>query len=163
MCVCVCVCVCCHPICSGRQACGRTSRGHTGGSSYKIPPPSFLGACLDFPARRIQPFLSHVDRDIEFCVLTNKSFSTCWAFLFFSFLLFFFFFFWRGKIPVRVTAPRFEPTSQRQKVSRLPAESPGRPVEEELNDVGWLGRLHSLWAAEFSDTKNCSTIWIVEG
>ena len=34
----------------------------------------------------------------------------------------------REKIPVRVTAPRFEPTSQRQKVSRLPTEPPGRPV-----------------------------------
>ena len=29
--VCVCVCVCCHPIYSGRQVCGRTRRGHTGG------------------------------------------------------------------------------------------------------------------------------------
>ena len=32
------------------------------------------------------------------------------------------------KIPVRVTAPRFELVSQRQKVSRLPNEPPGRPV-----------------------------------
>ena len=32
------------------------------------------------------------------------------------------------KIPLRVTAPRFELTSQRQKVSRLPTEPPGRPV-----------------------------------
>ena len=31
------------------------------------------------------------------------------------------------KIPVRVTAPRFELKSQRQKVSRLPTEPPGRP------------------------------------
>ena len=31
-----------------------------------------------------------------------------------------------GKIPVRVAAPRFELTSQRQKVSRLPTEPPGR-------------------------------------
>ena len=30
------------------------------------------------------------------------------------------------KIPVRVTAPRFELTSKRQKVSRLPTEPPGR-------------------------------------
>ena len=28
--MCVCVCVCCHPIYSGRQTCGRISRGHTG-------------------------------------------------------------------------------------------------------------------------------------
>ena len=38
------MCVCCHPIYSGRQGWGRTSRGHTGGRS----PPSFCGACLSF-------------------------------------------------------------------------------------------------------------------
>ena len=37
------------------------------------------------------------------------------------------FLFLRGKIPVRVTAPIFELTSQRQKISRLPTEPPGRP------------------------------------
>ena len=47
---------------------------------------------LIFLARRIQPFLSLVDREVECCVLTNESFSTCWAF----FILFFV----RGKIPV---------------------------------------------------------------
>ena len=42
-------CVCCHPIYSGRQACGRTSPGHTGGRSHRIShPPSFCGACLHF-------------------------------------------------------------------------------------------------------------------
>ena len=41
---------------------------------------------LIFLARRIQPFLSLVDREVEFCVLTNYSFSTCWAF----FILFYF-------------------------------------------------------------------------
>ena len=35
-----------------------------------------------FLARRIQPFLSLVDREVEFCVLTIQSFSTRWAFLF---------------------------------------------------------------------------------
>ena len=40
---------------------------------------------LIFLARRIQPFLSLVDREVEFCVLTIKSFSTCWAFFFFFF------------------------------------------------------------------------------
>ena len=41
---------------------------------------------LVFLARRIQPFLSLVDREVEFCVL---SFSTRWAFLVlvFSFLV----------------------------------------------------------------------------
>ena len=37
---------------------------------------------LIFLARRIQPFLSLVDREVEFCVLTIESFSTRWAFLF---------------------------------------------------------------------------------
>ena len=39
-------------------------------------------------------------------------------------------FFCEEKIPVRVTAPRFELTSQRQMVSRLPTEPLGRPVCE---------------------------------
>ena len=38
---------------------------------------------LSFIARRIQPSLSLVDREIEFLVSTNQSFSTCWAFFFF--------------------------------------------------------------------------------
>ena len=37
---------------------------------------------LIFLARRIQPFLSLVDREVEFCVLTIYSFSIRWAFLF---------------------------------------------------------------------------------
>ena len=47
---------------------GRTSRGHTGGSSHRIThPPSFCGACaLMFLARGIQPFPSLVDREVEF-------------------------------------------------------------------------------------------------
>ena len=36
---------------SGRQTCGRTSRGHTGGRSYRISPPSFCSACLNFSSR----------------------------------------------------------------------------------------------------------------
>ena len=49
---------------------GRTSRGHTGGKSHRIfNPPSFCGACLDFC--REKDFLSLVDREVEFCVLTN--------------------------------------------------------------------------------------------
>ena len=50
---------------------GRTSRDHTGGRSHRIShSPSFCGACLHFLARRIQPFLSLVDREVEFCALT---------------------------------------------------------------------------------------------
>ena len=38
-----------HPIYSRCQTtCGRTSRGHTGGRSHMISPPSFCGACLNF-------------------------------------------------------------------------------------------------------------------
>ena len=46
---------------------GRTSRGHTG---FLIHLP-FAVRALIFVARRIQPFLSLVDREVEFCVLTN--------------------------------------------------------------------------------------------
>ena len=40
---------------------------------------------LIFLARRYQPFLSLVDREVEFCVLRLQSFSTRWAFLFLFF------------------------------------------------------------------------------
>ena len=76
---------------------------------------------LIFIARRIQPYLSLVDREVEFCVPTNSSFSTCWA-------LFFIFYFLREKISVRVTEQRFELTSQRHNVSSVSTEPPGRPA-----------------------------------
>ena len=41
--------------------------GHTG---FSIHLPSAVRALI-FVARRIQPFLSLVDREVEFCVLTN--------------------------------------------------------------------------------------------
>ena len=48
-CTTVCVCVFCHPIYSGPQTCGCTSRGHTGERSNMIShPSSFCGACLNF-------------------------------------------------------------------------------------------------------------------
>ena len=59
----VCLCVYCQPIYSGRLAYGRTSRGHTG---FLHLPSAVLA--LTFLARRIQPFLSLVDREVEFCV-----------------------------------------------------------------------------------------------
>ena len=43
-----------------------TSRGHTG---FYMHLPSAVRAFI-FLARRIQPFLSLVDREVEFCVLT---------------------------------------------------------------------------------------------
>ena len=53
--------------------------GHTG---FLIHLLSAVRALI-FLARRIQPFLSLVDREVEFCVLTIQSFSTRWAFFFF--------------------------------------------------------------------------------
>ena len=56
-----CVCVCLLPIFSGRQFRWKYQPG-----SHRIyHPPSFCGACLYFLARRIQPFLSLVDREVE--------------------------------------------------------------------------------------------------
>ena len=51
--------------------------GHTG---FLIHLLSAVRALI-FLARRIQPFLSLVDCEVEFCVLTISSFSTRWAFL----------------------------------------------------------------------------------
>ena len=48
--------------------------GHTG---FLYLPSAVLA--LIFIANRIQPSLSPVDREIEFCVPTNYSFSSRWA------------------------------------------------------------------------------------
>ena len=45
----------------------------------------FAVLALTFLARRIQSFLSLVNREVKFCVLTILSFSICWAFFFFFF------------------------------------------------------------------------------
>ena len=62
------------------------------------------------------------------------------------------YFLW-GNIPVRVTAPRFEITSQRQIVSRLPAEPPRRPVNCLI--VAHKGSI--LFSARFS--YSCTNIF----
>ena len=62
-----CVCVLCVFFPSILGINGRTSRGHTG---FLIHLPSAVRALI-FVARRIQPFLSLVDREVEFCVVTN--------------------------------------------------------------------------------------------
>ena len=50
---------------------GRTSRGHTGGRSHRILIHLVSAVrALIFLARRIQPFLSLVDREVEVSVLT---------------------------------------------------------------------------------------------
>ena len=71
MCVCVCVCVCFFPFILDIKFVGRTSGGHTGGShtGFLIHLLSAVRALI-FLARRIQPFLTLVDREVEFCVLT---------------------------------------------------------------------------------------------
>ena len=56
--------------------------GHTG---YLHLPSAVLA--LTFIAGRIQPSLSLVEREVEFCVSTNQSFSTCCAwYIFFIFI-----------------------------------------------------------------------------
>ena len=72
--VCMYVCVCVfssHPFWTSSSLdvpAGVTQEeGHTG---FLIHLPSAVRA-LNFVARRIQPFLSLVDREVEFCVLTN--------------------------------------------------------------------------------------------
>ena len=92
--------------------------GHTG---FLIHLLSAVRALI-FLARRIQPSLSLVDREVEFCVLTIQSFSTRWAFLFlfFSFLV--------RKIPFA----GIELTSQRVRELRGTSELPGRPACELL-------------------------------
>ena len=55
--------------------------GHTG---FLIHLLSAVRA-LVFLVSRIQPFLSLVDREVAFCVLTIETFSTRWAFLFLFF------------------------------------------------------------------------------
>ena len=100
---------------------GRTSRGHTGGRSYRIShPPSFCGACLNFSREKDSAIPSLVDCEVEFCVLTiYYSFSTRWAF--FSVLFFFL-----RKIPFA----GIELTSQRVRGLRGTSELPGRPAAE---------------------------------
>ena len=67
--VCVRVCVSSHPFWTSMDVpAGVTQEeGHTG---FLIHLPSAVRALI-FVARRIQPFLSLVDREVEFCVLTN--------------------------------------------------------------------------------------------
>ena len=58
------------PIYSGRQTNRRTSRGHTG---FLIHLP-FAVLALIFIARKIQPSLFLVDREVEFCVPRKSQF-----------------------------------------------------------------------------------------
>ena len=91
--------------------------GHTG---FLIHLPCAVLAFI-FLARRIQSFLSLVDRQVYRILCTNESI------LFHVFGIFFWGGGGGGGIPVRVTSPGLELTTQRQKVSTLPTEPPGRP------------------------------------
>ena len=125
---------------------GRTGRGHTRGRSHRISPPSFCGVCLNFSREKDSavPFprwpWSRILGANDLIVLVLHYLLGIFLLLFSSS---FFFFLW-GKIPVRVTTPRFELTSQRQKVSRLPTEPPGgRPaitmsVEKGSFTISWF-------------------------
>ena len=72
-----CVCVCVLSIYSGHEVRWTYQPG-----SHRILPSAVRA--LIFLARMIQPVLSLVDRKVKFCILTISSFSTCWAFFFFS-------------------------------------------------------------------------------
>ena len=65
------VCVCGHPIYSGRQVFVDVPAGVTQeeGQTGSVYLPSAVLAFI-FLARRIQPFLSFIDRNVEFCILT---------------------------------------------------------------------------------------------
>ena len=68
----LCVCVCFLPIHSGHQVRWTYQPGsHRRNVTQDFSSTFFLSAvrALIFPARRMQPFLSLVDREVEFCVL----------------------------------------------------------------------------------------------
>ena len=66
MCVCVCVFFPFILDFNGRTSRGTQEEGNTGFSIHLLS----AVLALIFLARRIQPFLSLVDREVEFCVLT---------------------------------------------------------------------------------------------
>ena len=106
---------------------GRTSRGHTGERSHRISPPPFCGACLYFLARRIQPFLSLVDRDSRILCTNDFIVLHPLGIVIFSFIVFFLVFLVR-KIPFA----GIELTSQRVRGLRGTYELPGRPAIERV-------------------------------
>ena len=94
---------------------------------------------LIFLARRIQPFLSLVDREVEFCVLTILIVLHPLGIFFF-----FFFFFLVRKIPFA----GIELTSQRVRGLRGTSELPGRPV------IGCKEKTSSWHSIGFPDGSN---------
>ena len=74
--VCVCVCVVIPFVLNVRFVDVPAGVTHEDGHTGFVHLPSAVFASI-FIARRIQPFLSLVDREVELCVLTIQSFSTC--------------------------------------------------------------------------------------
>ena len=115
------VCVCFLPIQSGHKktyqpGSHRRKVGHTG---FLIHLLSAVHALI-FLARRIQPFLSLVDREVEFCVLTILIVLHPLGIFIFIFVFSFF----SEKNPVA----GIELTSQRVRGSRGTSELAGRPA-----------------------------------
>ena len=106
---------------------------------------------LIFLARRIQPFLSLVDREVEFCVLTIESFSTHPLGI-----LFLFFCFFSEKNPVCRDRTHV-PTCQRLHGT---SELPGRPAANRLcygcQTITILH--HGTAVVNYTTTTGCSTI-----
>ena len=111
VCVCVCVCVCFLPIHSGHQVrCTYQPGSHRRKITQDFSSAFFSAVhALIFLARRIQSFLSLVDREVEFCVLLIT--------IFLLFIFYFLFLFFSEKNPVCRNRTQV-PTCQ--KVTRLP-------------------------------------------
>ena len=121
----MCVCCCFLPIHSGHiKFIGRTSRGHTGGRSHRISHPPFLIHLLSamraliFLARRIQPVLSLVDREVDF-LCTNDLIVLHPLGIFILFFIF---------LVRKIPFAGIELTSQRVRELRGTSELPGRPA-----------------------------------
>ena len=99
---------------------------------HRISPPSFCRACLNFYRENdfSRPFPSSTVMSNFVYPRINRPPSAGHDF---------------SQIPVRVTAPRFELTPQRQKVSRLPTEPPGRPAKPDCNCNGCRATTNPRW------------------
>ena len=79
-CVCVCI-VYWHPIYSGRQVCGRTSRGRPREEGRRVSSPCFCGACLNFYREEdpAVPFTSSSVKSnfVSFSTTCRKNRSSC--------------------------------------------------------------------------------------
>ena len=85
---------------------------------------------LIFIARRIQPSISLVGRGVEFCVSTTESLSTKYLLLSIIIIIIIIIICFGGKLKIPSSCDCTEIRThvpQRQKVSRLPTEPPGRP------------------------------------